>query len=90
MPLEQQLKDAYACVTSCSISAVESLCNGVPVVCHDISFAKPICKTQFKDIETPSFVDPKDWLNSLSYQQFTPQEYENGTAVGILKDLKVL
>ena len=90
VPLQQQLKDAWACVTSCSISAVESLCQGVPVICHDISFAKPICKTEIKDIENPSYTDPKDWLYSLSYQQFTPEEFANGTAVGVLKDLKVL
>ena len=77
-------------MTSCSISAVESLCEGVPVICNDNSFAKPICNTNISNIENLEYKSPIDWINSLSYQQFTPEEFSNGTAVAILKDLKVL
>lgn len=90
IPLSEQLKNAWCCVTSCSISAVESLCEGVPVICHSRSFAKPICDERIANIENPKYVEPHDWLNSLSYQQFTPAEFANGTAVSILKDLKIL
>ena len=41
-------------------------------------------------IANPTYVDPSAWLNSLSYQQFTPHEFADGTAVSILKDLKIL
>ena len=50
-------------------------------------------KTRFfnlKQIEKPTFRDPFDWLCSLAYQQFTPEEYDNGTAVKILKDIGIL
>ena len=90
IPLDKQLENAYACVTSCSISAVESLCQGVPVVCHQSSFAESICNTDLSKIESLNYVDPRDWLNSLAYQQFTPEEFNNGTAISILKEIKVL
>ena len=79
------LKDAWACVTSCSISAIESICNGVPVFCHEKSFATPVASTSLKDIENPKFVDPYQWLCSLAYQQFTPEEFANGFAVNTIK-----
>tara|TARA_S200002703_G_C3796150_1_gene245792 strand:+ start:1687 stop:2505 length:819 start_codon:yes stop_codon:yes gene_type:complete len=88
--IKDQLSNAWACVTSCSISAVESLSEGVPVICHAASFASPVCDTDVSSIEDPTYVQPSDWLNSLSYQQFTPEEFENGTAVSILNDLGVL
>ena len=90
VPLKKDLENAYCCVTSCSISAVESLCEGVPVICHEKSFAAPICDTSIEKIANPTYVDPSAWLNSLSYQQFTPHEFADGTAVSILKDLKIL
>ena len=38
VPLAEDLKDAWICVTSCSISAIEALCMGIPVICDDKSF----------------------------------------------------
>ena len=84
-PIEEDLKDAFACVTSCSISAVESICNGVPVFCHEKSFAKPIGEIELSNIENPKYVDPYQWLCSLAYQQFTPEEIENGLAVKMIE-----
>ena len=86
MPLAEDLKDAWVCVTSCSISAIESLCMGVPVICDDKSFAKEVGAQEFNDIESPLFVGCEDWLYGLAYQQFTPEEIANGTAVEILLD----
>ena len=84
-PIEEDLKDAFACVTSCSISAVESICNGVPVFCHEKSFAKPIGEIELSKIENPKYIDPYQWLCSLAYQQFTPEEIENGLAVKMIE-----
>ncbi len=84
--LEKDLEDAWACVTSCSISAIESICNGVPVFCHEKSFARPVASTDLSNIEKPNFVDPYQWLCSLAYQQFTPEEIANGTAVKIIRE----
>ena len=90
IPLVEQLKNAWCCVTSCSISAVESLCEGVPVICHPKSFAQSICDTQLDAVNNPKYVEPTDWLRSLSYQQFTPEEFANGTAIGVLKEIGIL
>jgi len=35
VPLSEDLKDAWCLVTSCSIAAVEAMCEGVPVFCHE-------------------------------------------------------
>ena len=90
VPIQEDLKNAWACVTSCSISAIESICEGVPVFCHEKSFAKPIAIRDLSQIEEPTFLDPFEWFCSLAYQQFTPEEYSNGTAVKILKDIGLL
>lgn len=90
VPIERQLKDAWACVTSCSISAVEAIAQGIPVFCHPKSFASPIANTDLQHIENPKWNDPLSWFHSLCYQQFTPDEFATGTAVSILKDIKIL
>ena len=90
VPIQEDLKNAWACVTSCSISAIESMSEGVPVFCHEKSFATPIASTDLSHIENPIFTDPHEWLCSLAYQQFTPEEYDNGIAVKILKDKGIL
>ena len=83
--LQEDLKNAYACVTSCSISAIESICNGVPVFCHEKSFATPVASTKLENIESPTYADPYQWLCSLAYQQFTPEEIENKTGIKIIE-----
>lgn len=90
VPIQHQLQNAWACVTSCSISAVESMCEGVPVFCDSRSFAEPIANTELSSIEKPKYHEPTEWLNSLAYQQFTPEEFANGTAVGVLRDLGII
>ena len=90
VPLSEQLDDAWACVTSCSISAIEAVCMGKPAFCDEKSFAKAMGNLHLADIEEPFYADPEPWLYSLAYQQFTPEEYENGKAVEILLDKGLL
>ena len=90
IPIEEDLSNAWCIVTSCSISAIEAVCNGKPVFCDEKSFAQHIGTTNLADIENPMFVSPEDWLYSLSYQQFTPEEFANGTAIEILLDKGLL
>ena len=63
---------------------------GIPVICHEKSFAKEIAGQDLADIEDPFFVGAEEWLWSLAYQQFTPEEISNGTAVEILMDKGIL
>ena len=88
--LSEDLKDAWACVTSCSISAIEAVCMGKSVFCDEKSFAKAMGNLHLADIEEPFYADPEPWLYSLAYQQFTPEEFENGRAVEILMDKGIL
>ena len=90
VPLSEDLKDAWVCVTSCSISAVEAQCMGVPTICDEKSFALPVSANHLNDIENPFFVGAEEWLYSLAYQQFTPEEFTNGTAIEILMDKEIL
>ena len=90
VPLSEDLKDAWVCVTSCSIAAIEAQCMGIPVICDEKSFAKEVGGQELADIENPYFVGCEDWLYSLAYQQFTPEEIANGKAVEILIDKGLL
>ena len=45
-----------------------------------------LAETNLNNIEKPLYHEPTKWLNSLAYQQFTPEEYANGTAISILKN----
>lgn len=87
--LKEELKNAWACVTSCSISAIESICMGKPIFCHEKSFAKTVGNLSLEDIEKPFYTNPRPWLNSLAYQQFTPEEFNNGHAKEILIEKKI-
>lgn len=90
VPLSEDLKDAHAIVTSCSIAAVEAVCMGIPVFSHEKSFASAMGNLHLEDIEQPFYADPEPWLYSLAYQQFTPEEYSNGKAIEILTDKGLL
>ena len=90
IPLEKDLENAWACVTSCSISAVAAALEGVPVFSDPKSFAWSMSSASLSEIEDPLYLNPTQWLYSLAYQQFTPQEFANGTAVSILKEIRML
>jgi hypothetical protein len=90
VPLSEDLKEAWCVVTSCSIVAVEAMCEGIPVFCDNKSFAVDVGNVELADIENPYYGGPEPWLYSLAYQQFTPEEFENGTAVEILMDKGLL
>ena len=90
VPLSEDLKDAWCLVTSCSLAAVEAQCMGIPVICNEKSFAKDVAGQLISDIENPFFVGAEEWLYSLAYQQFTPEEFENRKAVDIMCDTGIL
>ena len=90
VPLAEDLKDAWCLVTSCSIAAIEAQCMGIPTIADNKSFAKEIAGQELADIEDPFFVGAEEWLYSLAYQQFTPEEFNNGKAVEIMLDKGIL
>lgn len=78
-PLAHDLKNAWACVTFNSNSAVEAAIQGIPVFAFDEgSMVWPICNKSFAKIESPEMLDREQWLNDLSYTQWTMQEMKEG------------
>ena len=63
---------------------------GIPVMADNKSFAKEVAGQELADIENPFFVGCEEWLYSLAYQQFTPEEFANGKAVEIMMGSGVL
>ena len=84
IPFSEDLKNAHAVVTSVSMCAVEAIIEGIPAFCHTASPAAPMGNTYLNNIENPSYLDRQDWLNYLSYNQFTSAEIASGMAYEIL------
>ena len=78
-PLSYFLKDAWACVTLNSNSAVEAVIEGVPAFVADQgSMAWDVANLRLEGIEDPLFYDRKQWLHNLAYAQWTPGEMRTG------------
>ena len=86
-PFMEELKSAWAVVTSQSTAAVDAILNGVPSFCDNMSFAIPVSHTDLSYIETPFYPDNReDWIDSLLSNQYTMSEIENGFAWNRLKN----
>ena len=75
---------AYCSVAYSSGSSVDSVLHGVPTVAADPgNFAWDISTNYLEDIEKIKLATKDDinqWLNNLSYSQWSPEEMHNGTA----------
>lgn len=82
--LTQDLKGAYCSVSYTSGSAIDSICAGVPVIaCDSGNFAWDISTNFVEDIENIKLAEPEQvqqWLNNLSYSQWSPKEMQDGVA----------
>ena len=79
--LEQQLQEAFACVTFQSTACIKAVLNGVPSFCDGISCGVPVSSMDLSQIENPIYSNKReDWINSLLANQFTISEMKNGTA----------
>jgi hypothetical protein len=86
-PFMEELKNAWAVVTSQSTAAVDAIINGVPSFCDEISMAKPVSHTDLSLIETPFYPENREeWLDSLLANQYLMSEIENGFAWNRLKN----
>lgn len=84
VPFADDLKDAHAVVTSVSMAAVEAAVLGIPGFCHPSNAASMVNLTNLSQIEKPIYPNRKKWLNNLCYNQFTPEEMQDGLAYKIL------
>jgi hypothetical protein len=78
------IAEAYCSVAYSSGSSVDSVLHGVPTVAADPgNFAWDISTNYLEDIEKIKLASEDDinqWLNNLSYSQWSPEEMHNGTA----------
>lgn len=85
-PFLEELKNAWAVVTSQSTAAIDAIINGVPSFCANISCAMPVSHNQLCFIEKPFYPDFREaWLNSLLANQYTISELESGYAFNRLE-----
>lgn len=80
--LDEDLKQAYCVVTYNSLSAIEAVCEGIPVFAMDDgSMVWPIAHKKLSKIENINYdVDITQWCNDIAYTQWTPAEMQDGTA----------
>lgn len=76
--LAQELSNAHALVTHSSNSAIEALRTGVPVVTQGACAAKHLA-TPIESIEQPLYPDREHWFATLAAQQWTLEEFKDGT-----------
>lgn len=87
--LAADLKQAHCVVTYNSLSAIESICEGIPTFAmHDGSMIWPIAHKDFSQIETLNYnIDITQWCNDIAYTQWTSKEQIRGESWAHLKPL---
>lgn len=87
--LDADLRQAHCVVTYNSLSAVEAVCEGIPVFAlHNGSMAWPIAHTKLSKIEKINYsIDRTQWCNEVAYTQWTGEEDANGDSWTHLKPL---
>ena len=70
--LEQN--DIWACVSLCSVAAVEAAMLGYPVFTTKHCPAWPVSAGELKSIDNPEYKDREPWLASLSYATWNVEE----------------
>ena len=86
--IKDELKDAYCLVTNMSLSTIDAVSLGVPIICDDRNICSTLGTSDFTSINNLNPID-KDQLKKLfikmSNCQFTMREMKNGTAYKVLK-----
>ena len=87
--LYYDLKKAYCVITYSSLSAVESICEGIPTYAlGDASMIWPVALKDLSMIENlPYDTDLTQWKNDIAYTQWTIKECESGESWSHLKNI---
>lgn len=84
-PLSKYLDKCHAVVTLQSVGCVETIMAGIPTLNLAPSCLDGLYKSDINMIENLPKPDNRyEWLKSLSYSQFTLEEFENGRALDLL------
>lgn len=86
VPLNDDLAQAKFVETSCSLVGVESVIQGIPTWSEPQAGCAPVSNTDLSTLE-PVFPDRQQWLNTLSYHQWTAEELSGSLFVDTMKNL---
>ena len=91
VPLDNDLSSAFCTVAYSSGSSIDSILAGIPTIAVDAgNFAFEVSSNFFEDINSPKKESERvinQWLNKLSYSQWTIEEMFNGAAWTHLRPL---
>lgn len=89
VPWEEQILNAHCVVAYTSGLSIDAVLNGIPVIaCDEGNFAWNISERKISNVERVKMVAPEEvqqWLQNLSYCQWTPEEMESGQVWDHLK-----
>jgi len=87
--LYNDLKKAYCVITYNSLSAIESICEGIPTFAmEDGSMIWPVAHKDLSQIENLSYdIDLTQWKYDIAYTQWTGEEHKSGESWAHLKPL---
>jgi hypothetical protein len=78
--IEEALTGAWCLVTHSSVSVIDALCRGVPVIHLGESCAAPVARSRLADVESPVYPEREPWLWTLADRQWTLDEIRRGEA----------
>lgn len=91
-PIQDDLNNCHCLITNMSLSAIDAVLEGVPIMCDTTNVAWPVSLGSISDIDfikvssKPTINSVKEWLKLLANNQFTLAEIENGKAFNILSN----
>jgi len=83
--LSEARKSWYCVITDCSAAAIEAIWLGIPVITLRRHVSQAVARTSIQDIEDLYRGPIGNWLCALTYNQFTWDEIQDGTAVKLLE-----
>jgi hypothetical protein len=87
--LGEFLDHCFCLVSHCSVAAVEAACHGIPVAVSEHNPARSV-GVDLSQIESPIYPDRTQWVNTLTYSQFSIDEFKDGSAWQIVKEMNNL
>jgi hypothetical protein len=86
-PLAEDLKGAWAVVTSHSTATIDALLEGIPVFCTHPCVSRIMGHTDLTKIEDPLYPDDRErWLSVIAANQWTVREIRSGMAWNYLRN----
>lgn len=80
----EDLQGCHAVVGERTMACVEAVILGYPAYTVDYSAVSLLMGTDLSNLKDPVLPDRNNWLEHISWSQFTPEEFANGTSVADL------